>query len=60
MSGIIYDVETDQFIDLDDVTFNDELQTISKYIHGQDGFPCSTLELIEDRKEYFKRKLKGM
>jgi len=59
MSRMIVDFETFELVDMDEVSFYDELQMISYTRNGQDGFPHSTLEVIEDKKEYFKRKLKG-
>jgi hypothetical protein len=56
---MVMDMETFGLVDLDEIKFNDELQTISSYKHVQDGFPCLTLEQVENKKEYFKRKLKG-
>jgi len=57
MSKMIFDFEA--LSDLDEVTFHDTMQAISSYQRVEDGAPCLTLEMIEDRKEYFKRKLKG-
>ena len=59
MNRMITDFETTNPCDLDAVTFNDQLQTISSYKNVKDGYPCLTLEQVRNRKEYFKRKLIG-